>query len=153
MGCFVIFGLKKRNAEKVEPADDELANKLLDAVVQELVDGRSRTEIVRELLRHGWQRDAANQFTQLALQICREFRSSPEQRAACARKGAERMQAAYGWIGSGIFMALLINFAIDSLKPYVMVSWVPIVYGIVEFVSGYLLWFPHRDLLHTQPAK
>ncbi len=144
----MLAGLWNKGASEPPPelGNDASANELLDCVVRELVDGRSRTEITKELIRHRWERQAANQFTQLAQQIARELLQSPDQRAVCARKGLERIQAAWGWIGSGVVMGIfLTSFAGPALRRYNRWVLLPIAYGVVELISGYTLWYPHRD--------
>jgi len=136
-----------------ELGNDATGNELLDCVVQELLDGRGRTEIAKELVRHRWERPAANQFTLLAQQIARELMQGPDQRAACARRGAERMQAAWGWIGSGVVIGIFLTiFVGPALRRYNKFALLPIAYGIIELISGYTLWFPHRTFWTSDDA-
>ena len=141
------FGLWKTRAVEppVELADEATAAALVDHVVQELLDGRARNEVVRELVRNRWDRKAANQVTLLAQQISKELLRAPAQRAVCARRGAERMQAAYGWIGAGLFAGLLLTVAGANLRRFNMWSLVLVGYGVVEWISGYTMWQPHRE--------
>lgn len=137
----------------VELGDDASANALLDCVVQELLDGKSRNEITKELIRNRWQRPAANQFTLLAQQITRELMHAPAQRAACARRGAERMQAGFGWIGSGTVVGILLTVvAGPALRRYNRWALAPVAYGLIELISGYLLWRPHREFWTAEDA-
>ena len=140
------LGLWKKSTPEPLPelGDDTTATALLDCVVQELLDGKARQEVAKELVRHRWERPAATQFTVLAQQIARELLQTPTQRAACARRGADRMQAAYGWIGSGLAMGILLTALGPSLRRYNRLCLLPIAYGVVEFISGYTLWYPHR---------
>ncbi|MDB5340175.1 MAG: hypothetical protein JWN70_5794 [Planctomycetaceae bacterium] len=140
-------GLWKKSTPEPPPelGDDATATELLDCVVQEILDGKARTEIARELVRHRWERQAANQFTLLAQQIARELLLTPPQRGACARRGAERMQAAYGWIGSGLVMGIFLTVMGPGLRRYNRWCLLPVAYGVVELISGYTLWHPHRE--------
>ena len=151
----MIAGLwTKRTPESPgELGNDATANELLDCVVQELLDGRGRSEITKELIRHRWERPAANQFTLLAQQIVRELLQEPEQRAACARRGAERMQAAWAWIGTGVVVGIfLTGFAGAATRRFNKFALLPIAYGIIELISGYTLWFPHRAFWTSDDA-
>ncbi len=146
-------GLWKKGTPEppLELGNDATATELLDCVVQEILDGKARTEISRELIRHRWDRQAANQFTTLAQQIARELLKTPAQRGVCARRGAERMQAAYGWIGSGLVMGFFLTVMGQNLRQYNKFCLLPVAYGIVELISGYTLWYPHRD--HWKAAE
>lgn len=143
----MVFGLWKTQAgePRVEVANEATAAALVDHIVQELLDGRARNEVVRELVRNRWDRKVANQLTLLAQQISKDLMRAPAQRAACARRGAERMQAAYGWIGTGLFAGLLLTVAGANLRRFNLWSLVLVGYGVVEWISGYTLWQPHRE--------
>lgn len=152
----MLAGLWNKGASEPPPelGNDASANELLDCVVHELVDGRSRNEITKELIRNRWERPAANQFTQLAQQIARELLKAPDQRAVCARKGLERIQAAWGWIGSGVVMGIfLTSFVGPAMRRYNRWVLLPIAYGVVELISGYTLWYPHRDFWTPEDAS
>lgn len=147
-------GLWKKSTPEppVELGTDASATELLDCAVQELLDGKARNEIARELVRHRWDRQAANQFTQLAQQLARELLLTPPQRSACARRGAERMQAAYGWIGSGLVMGIFLTVMGPGLRRYNRFCLLPVAYGVVELISGYTLWHPHRKFWTADDA-
>ena len=150
----VVSGLWTKRTPEPPPelADEATATAILDCTVQELLDGRARNEIVNELVRHRWERPAANQFTLLAQQISRELMRAPAQRGACARRGAERMQASYGWIGSGLVMGILLSVMGPNLRRFNKWCMLPIAYGVVEFISGYTLWHPHREFWTAEDA-
>lgn len=146
----------KSNVKSAAPTDlgnDNSANELLDRVVEELVKGRSRSEVTNELVRHGWEKKAATEFCQLAGNIAREIRTSPEQRAACAQRGMERLQAALGWIASGIVIALIMRFGVLALRPYWLASLAVVGFGVVELISGFALWWPHKEFLDGQATS
>src|SRR5262249_22782176 len=127
--------------------NDTSANELLEGVVNDLMGGRSRSQITHELVKHGWEQKAAAEFCRLAEDIANELRSSPDQRAACARRGLERIQAAGGWVGSGLVIGLVLNFGNAAVKPYAVWSLAVVAYGLVELISGLALWWPHKDFV------
>lgn len=143
-------------SRSTEPApqcgDDASATELLDCVVQELVAGRARSEIVHELVRHRWQRSSATQFCAIAQEIAQEVRHSPDQRSACARRGLERIQASWGWIFSGLIIALILWRGGKDLNRYTAWSLLVIGYGLVELISGLALWWPHKEFLPATNA-
>lgn len=139
---------KSRSAEPpAELGNDESANALLECAVQEMIAGRSRADLVHELVKHRWERSAATRFCHLAQDIAREVMKSPDQRAACARRGMERMQASYGWIGSGLIMGIMLWVSGKNLQRYSLWSLVVVGYGLVELISGLALWWPHKEFL------
>lgn len=139
----------KTATQSAEPAvqlgDEASSTTLLECVVQELVTGRSRNEIIHELVKHRWQRPAATRFCQLAQEIANEARHSPDQRAVCARRGMERIQASYGWVGSGFIIALMLWVGGPSLQRYATWSLLIVGYGLIELVAGLTLWWPHKE--------
>lgn len=145
----MVLGIwKSRSAEPApELGTDESANALLECVVQEMIAGRSRADFVHELVRRRWERAAAARFCHLAQDIVREVMKSPDQRAACARRGMERMQASYGWIGSGLIMGIMLWVGGKNLQRYSLWSLAVVGYGIVELISGLALWWPHKEYL------
>lgn len=152
----MVLGIWKSQAAEppLELGDDASANALLECVVQEMLAGRSRADFVHELVRRRWQRSAATRFCQLAHDIVREVMKSPEQRAICARRGTERMQAAYGWIGSGLIMAIMLWMSGKNLQRFALWSLIIVGYGLVELISGLALWWPHKEFLpENEPAS
>jgi hypothetical protein len=145
----VVLSLWKSRAAEPAPVfgDDASAMELLECVVQELIAGRGRSDIVHELVRHRWQRPAANRFCHLAQEIAGEMRQLPEQRAACARKGLERIQASYGWIGSGLIVAVMLWAGDNNLGRFAGWSLIIVGYGLIELMSGLTLWWPHKQFL------
>ena len=143
------WSLVKSRAAEPPPAlgNDESAPELLECVVQEMLAGRARSDIVHELVRHRWQKSAASRFCQLAQQIVSEVRQSPEQRAACARRGLERIQASYGWIGSGLIIAVMLWAGGNNLGKFAGLSLIIVGYGLIELISGLILWWPHKQFL------
>lgn len=127
--------------------DDASASALLECVVQELVIGRARNEIVQELVRHRWAKPAANRFCQLAQQIAKEVRHAPDQRGMCARRGYERIQAAAGWIGSGLVIALILWFGGQNMQKFAAWSLIIVGFGLIELMAGLTLYWPHKDYL------
>ncbi len=145
----MLWGTSKTRSTEPPPqlGDDASATALLECVVQEMAAGRARNEIAHELVRHRWERAAATRFCHLAQEIAKEVRQSPDQRAVCARRGMERIQASYGWIGSGLLIAVMLWVGGPNLQRFAPSSLLVVGYGLVELISGLALWWPHKDFL------
>jgi hypothetical protein len=139
------------NLNKTEPipvsTNDKSCHVLLETVVQEMNNGRPKAEISAELVRQNWTRDAANRFCELALKIRQEFQSLPEQCIARARRGYDSMQGAGGWIGFGACAGIMLYLMGDNTRTYAKFALLPVLFGVVELISGALLWWPNRDYL------
>lgn len=127
--------------------NDNRCHDLLEAVVQEMTDGRPRAEISAELVRQEWTREAATRFCELASRIRQELQFLPEQRIARARRGYDGMQGAGGWIGFGACAGIMLYLMGDNTRAYSKFALLPILFGVVELISGALLWWPNRDYL------
>ncbi|MDB5392076.1 MAG: hypothetical protein JWM11_7722 [Planctomycetaceae bacterium] len=138
--------VKLNDSETVAISTNEKAcQDLLDSVVREMNDGRATQEINAELVRHKWSRDAATRFCEMASTVCREMKFLPEHRTACAKRGYDSMQSAMGWIGFGACAAAMLYLMGNDTRGFVKFSLLPILFGAVELVSGFLLWWPHRE--------
>lgn len=138
--------MKFNDSEAIDNSTDEKSSQeLLDSVIHELNDGRTTNEVSAELVRQKWTREAANRFCELASKICREMKFLPDHRAACAKRGYESMQGSYGWIGFGICATAMMYLVGNNARNYALFGLLPVLYGVVELVSGFLLWWPHRE--------
>lgn len=129
---------------------DKACDDLLESVVQGLIDGLHRKDISADLVRQQWPPEAATRFVELASTIHHELKFLPEHRAALAKRGHEGMQAAYGWIGAGIGGWALMYLFDGMPRKMALYALILPLYGIVELISGFLLWWPHRDFLQRQ---
>jgi hypothetical protein len=126
-------------------SNDKACQDLLDSVVHELNSGRHTSEISTDLVRQNWSRDAAIRFCDAASKICRELKFLPDHRTACAKRGYDSMQGALSWIGFGACAGVMMYLVGNNARQYAAYALLPVLYGVVELVSGFLLWWPHRE--------
>lgn len=137
---------------KSAAVSDTSCLQLLEAVIHELDEGRRSSDISAELIHQHWTKSAATQFCELAATIRREMKSLPESRSSCAQRGFEGMQAAGSWIGFGAFGGIVMYMLGNNLRPMAIYALLPVLYGVVELISGFLLWWPHRDFMKQEVA-
>jgi len=125
---------------------------LLDAVIHELNLGRRGSEISAELVSQNWTKQAATRFCELASQISHEMKFQPESRAACARRGFEGMQSAASWIGFGACGGVMLYLMGTPTRQFSTYAIVPVLFGVVELISGLLLWWPHREFMKSEAS-
>lgn len=146
--------LWKSRSQSIERplADEASAVELVDYVAQKMLDGFHKAEIITELMRQHWSKKAATQFCAEVSKIVHELYQLPDQRAAFVKRSQEQMQAGLGWIGSGVAAWLVVwSTGSPSTKKMAFYILLAPLFGVFEFASGFIRWFPHRDFQH--PAE
>jgi len=133
--CGVMVKELKVSTIVKEPIDEE-------KVVKFLKEGKSRTEIVAELIKQNWTRKKANQFVSNIDNTLK--RQSPEYRKSVAKRYRTNMIVALiiGAVGTIVTIASY-NMALTSGGRY-LICWGAIFFGIIYFFVGLIGWLRYR---------
>lgn len=113
-------------------------------VPRDLARGRSREDIVADLLRLDWTSDDAAAFVDRAAADLARYRSSPEGRADLVRESFRQMVGGFtlSAVGAALFIWAVVN---ESLPAGVGVAgFVLVIVGLVRGSRGYLRWSTYR---------
>lgn len=123
---------------------------LLDAAMKELQSGRSVQSLQRDFVREQWTPAAARRFAHIANQLVSKRHQSSEYRGELAHRGWDQILNSWMWVGAGIVAANMTYAFLGSGVPFYISLFIAL-WGSFDFVSGFLLWFPHRE--HYQAYK
>lgn len=126
------------------PSHQRPPEDLHQAVFRDLESGKSQKEIVKQLTRQGWSKEAAQQFVGNVAWELDEYFKSPAGRAALARKYRGRMIRGLLWTIAGIVVtAVTYSMAAESGGTYI-ICWGAVLFGIIDFLVGLVGWLRYR---------
>jgi hypothetical protein len=137
--------------EELTPEEQFAAEDPETMVPRELSRGRSRDELVAELVRLDWSPAAAASFVDRVADDLRRFSESPESRQALLREACREMLAgcALTLLGVGVVVALFVLAWAEGIVVVVLSAGLAV--GLAVFARGWARWrLYRRDALPFQ---
>ncbi len=131
-------------SDALTPEEERAIAQLSDAVASQLAEGKSRENIVKELLKQEWHEDAAVQFVDNIANAMHEYENSSEGRNEIAKRYARHMIYGVLWVVGGTVVTVATYGAASEGGKYV-VAWGAIVYGAIDFFRGLWGWLKYKD--------
>jgi len=103
-----------------------------EMVIERLLEGKSTQEIAGELVKGGWEKEAANQYVNAVEQ---NFKQSPEGRKRLAKKFSQKMLVGIFWVAGGITATMVFEG---------WIFWGAIVFGLWDILSGFVGWLKYN---------
>ena len=117
---------------------------LYRTVVGELAEGKSKEEIVRNLVRQGHDTVDAVRFADYADAALRQYKESAEGRSIMAGKYARHMLFGALWAIGGTIVTLWTYSAAGPGETYV-IAWGAIGFGALDFLWGLFNWIRYSS--------
>ncbi len=133
-----------RLASEEETAIDQLAQ----YVTQNLVEGKDKRGITKELVKLGWPKETAAQFIdsheEELKRRAEEYKRTPEGRQAMAAQYKRHMLYGILWAAGGTAVTIA-TYEAASEGGWFIVAWGAIIFGIIDFFRGLFGWLKYRD--------
>jgi len=133
-------------AETPQGDQEQAVRELYDAVASELAGGRSPQQLITELTQQNWPEPAAREFVLHVRQALDAERQSPAARAELVQQAQSQMQAGMTWLAGGAIGRLAV-FLMDPTNVISLFAYAAMIYGTVQFLTGFVTWLPHRDVV------
>ena len=126
-------------SEELTPEERTAIEEVYRGVAEELAEGRSKQEVVTELVSRGMDKHDATQFVDHVQEALNQYRESPEARRIMAGKYARHMLFGALWVIGGTIVTLWTYNAAGPGGTYV-VAWGAIAFGAIDFLWGLFNW-------------
>ena len=126
-------------SQELTPEYRAAIDELYRGVAKGLAEGRSKQEVVTELVSQGMDKHDAGQVVDNVQQGLNQYRQSPEARAIMAGKYVRHMLFGALWLIGGAIVTLLTYNAAGPGGTYI-VAWGAIVFGAIDFLWGLFNW-------------
>jgi DNA-directed RNA polymerase subunit RPC12/RpoP len=120
---------------------------LVEAVKKDLADGKSKEEIVKELVKKKWPEESAVQFVNAVEKGVTQFGEWTDERQELAKHYSRHMLYGVLWMVGGIVVTAATYSAASSSAgggTYI-VAWGAILFGFIDFMRGLFGWLKYSE--------
>ncbi|MFA5308045.1 MAG: hypothetical protein WC370_00985 [Dehalococcoidales bacterium] len=113
-------------------------------IARELSEGKSKEQIVKDLITKGWPRDDALKFVEPTELLLKEYKKSPEGRQTLVT--AAKRHIIYGllWLAGGMTVTYLTYATAGTDITYVLAIGAYL-WGLIEFIRGLADWLKYKN--------
>lgn len=138
---------ERTSVSTVDPTEE-----LFETTVREILAGRSKKDIIRELTRAKWSPESAREFTNHCVAASREHRHSPEGLQAVKDKALNQAISGLIFVVAGFTGAnVILKMNIANGAEYI--AYFACIWGIYDLVCGLSLYLPmHFSQTKPKPS-